>query len=322
MGARIVDDSRRPVAKGVPPPRSMPEDLVDAFTRCGSVPVHDFYVDDTLGGKGLFVEFGKESFDKQLESAERLLAKADAMSDAHAGRRPFLLSIPGALGRAAEAMRRHRGVFDGARVAVFGSQQPTYETLALALGAASVTVFEYQVPKFQHPKVATADARALGAAAAAQGGWPAPSAEFAPGGERWLRDGGQFDVALSVSSFDHDGLGRYGDPLCPDGDLRAMDAARLAVRPGGLLFVSVPVGPDAVAFNLMRRYGRQRLPLLLEGWADFDRVTWEEARLDSEVDIRRTYEPVFVLRKPQAEDQPTDWLAEMRQAAQEAQDEL
>ncbi|CAE7902217.1 unnamed protein product [Symbiodinium sp. KB8] len=310
--------SGRPVEKGAPPPRSMPADLVDAFTRCGSVHVHDFYVDDTLGGKGLFVEFGKESFDKQLKSAQALIAKADAQK----GRKPFLLSIPGALGRAAEAMRRHRGVFAGARVAVFGSQQPTYETLALALGAESVTVFEYQVPKFQHPRVVTADARALGAAAAAQGGWPAPTDELAPGGERWLREGGQFDVALSVSSFDHDGLGRYGDPLCPDGDLRAMDTAMLAVRPGGLLFVSVPVGPDAVAFNLMRRYGRQRLPLLLEGWTDVDRVTWEDDRLDAEVDIRRTYEPVFVLRKPAAGEQPTDWLREMRRAAPGTQDEL
>ena len=29
-------------------------------------------------------------------------------------------------------------------------------------------------------------------------------------------------------SFDHDGLGRYGDPLCPDGDLLAMDNVRAA----------------------------------------------------------------------------------------------
>ncbi len=31
-----------------------------------------------------------------------------------------------------------------------------------------------------------------------------------------------FDMALSISSFDHDGLGRYGDPLDPVGDLKAM----------------------------------------------------------------------------------------------------
>ena len=30
----------------------------------------------------------------------------------------------------------------------------------------------------------------------------------------------KYDVCLSISSFDHDGLGRYGDPLDPSGDLR------------------------------------------------------------------------------------------------------
>ena len=28
-----------------------------------------------------------------------------------------------------------------------------------------------------------------------------------------------FDVVFSISSFEHDGLGRYGDPLNPEGDL-------------------------------------------------------------------------------------------------------
>lgn len=34
-----------------------------------------------------------------------------------------------------------------------------------------------------------------------------------------------------------------------------------------ILFLSVPVGPDAVVFNAGRRYGRTRLPLLLHGWS-------------------------------------------------------
>ena len=42
-----------------------------------------------------------------------------------------------------------------------------------------------------------------------------------------------FDVILSISSFEHDGLGRYGDPLDPDGDLRSMKEAAQILRPGG-----------------------------------------------------------------------------------------
>jgi hypothetical protein len=65
-------------------------------------------------------------------------------------------------------------------------------------------------------------------------------------------------VALSISSFDHDGLGRYGDPLGPDNDLRAMRAARCLLRRQGVLLLTLPVGPDAVVWNLHRRYGALR----------------------------------------------------------------
>ncbi len=40
---------------------------------------------------------------------------------------------------------------------------------------------------------------------------------------------GSFDAAFSMSSFDHDGLGRYGDPLGPDSDLLAMDTVKRLV---------------------------------------------------------------------------------------------
>jgi hypothetical protein len=42
-----------------------------------------------------------------------------------------------------------------------------------------------------------------------------------------------FDVILSISSFEHDGLGRYGDPLDPDGGLRSMKEAPTNSAAGG-----------------------------------------------------------------------------------------
>lgn len=41
------------------------------------------------------------------------------------------------------------------------------------------------------------------------------------------------DFAFSYSSFEHDGLGRYGDPIDPWGDLKAMQRASCWVKPGG-----------------------------------------------------------------------------------------
>ncbi len=53
---------------------------------------------------------------------------------------------------------------------------------------------------------------------------------------------GLCDRALSLSSFDHDGLGRYGDPINPIGDLVAMETVKQDLRSDGLLFLTVPIG--------------------------------------------------------------------------------
>ena len=42
-----------------------------------------------------------------------------------------------------------------------------------------------------------------------------------------------------------------------------MARVRSILKPGGLLLLTVPVGPDVLVFNLHRRYGPARLPLLL-----------------------------------------------------------
>ena len=61
----------------------------------------------------------------------------------------------------------------------------------------------------------------------------------------------------------------------------------------------MPIGPDVVVFNLHRRYGELRLPMLLDasGLEVVDILGWDEARLTAAADFRKTYEPVFVLRK-------------------------
>jgi SAM-dependent methyltransferase len=283
--------------------------MQDAFLRCGKIKASDFYVDDTLGGKGLHVRFKRAAVEAQVVSAQKLLAKARHYNPSDPSK--FLVRLPGAFGKAMEAMRRFEHVIKDARVCVFGSQQPTYESAALALGAKSVTVFEFQVPEYDHPKVSSQDARQLlGLMSRAHGWGDQFTEEDGLAGRRLLAAENQFDVAISISSFDHDGLGRYGGGLCPDCDLRAMDAVAAILNPSGTLIVSVPVGPDEVAFNLHRRYGRVRLPLFLDGWMPVDRVAWEDERLDAKVSIRHSYEPVFVLRLPQAGEEPFDWHAE------------
>eukprot|EP01052_Picozoa_sp_SAG31_P044687 SAG31_NODE_7883_length_1574_cov_1.466441_2_plen_185_part_00 len=84
--------------------------------------------------------------------------------------------------------------------------------------------------------------------------------------------------------------------LVQNNDLRAFRTTRCLLKPGGTLFMTVPIGPDVVVWNLHRRYGRLRLPWLLDGWNVDAAYGWDEGYLDAAADFRRTYEPVFVCK--------------------------
>jgi SAM-dependent methyltransferase len=100
-----------------------------------------------------------------------------------------------------------------------------------------------------------------------------------------------FDVVINCSSIEHVGLaGRYGsveDRL--DGDLDAMVKLREAMKPGGVMLLTTPVGRDAVFRPLHRIYGTARLPKLLEGfhvqhsefWMKSDANRWHQCTQDA-----------------------------------------
>jgi hypothetical protein len=52
--------------------------------------------------------------------------------------------------------------------------------------------------------------------------------------------------------LEHIGLGRYGDPLDPDGFIKGFSELTRLVRPGGRLYVSFPIGRERTEFNAHR----------------------------------------------------------------------
>lgn len=65
-------------------------------------------------------------------------------------------------------------------------------------------------------------------------------------------------IADSVSclhALEHFGLGRYGDPLDPAGHLKGIAGLCELLRPRGILYLSVPIGPSRVEFNAHRVFG-------------------------------------------------------------------
>lgn len=53
---------------------------------------------------------------------------------------------------------------------------------------------------------------------------------------------------------EHVGLGRYGDPIDPDADLKAVSELKRVLALGGSLLFVVPVGKPKIAFNAHRIY--------------------------------------------------------------------
>jgi hypothetical protein len=58
---------------------------------------------------------------------------------------------------------------------------------------------------------------------------------------------------------EHVGLGRYGDPLDPDGDLKAISELKRVLAVGGSLLFVVPIGQPKVVFNAHRIYSYEQI---------------------------------------------------------------
>jgi len=92
------------------------------------------------------------------------------------------------------------------------------------------------------------------------------------------------DLPLAAASVDslsclhvieHIGLGRYGDPIDPEGARKAAVELLRVLAPGGRLYMSAPVGRERTCFNAHRVFGAATLlamfaPLRLEGFALVD----------------------------------------------------
>jgi SAM-dependent methyltransferase len=156
-------------------------------------------------------------------------------------------------------------------VAVMGSILPWYESIVLANGGQPTTI-DYNQTYYDHQdiKQITIDDY-----------WKNPY---------------QFDCAFSISSFEHDGLGRYGDPINPNGDLRAMKEMKKIIKKDGLLYLAVPTGVDKVVWNAHRVYGNIRFPLLFDQWEVVGTVGMEEHLMETDFGISGVYQPIIVLK--------------------------
>jgi glycosyltransferase involved in cell wall biosynthesis len=69
-----------------------------------------------------------------------------------------------------------------------------------------------------------------------------------------------------MHTIEHIGLGRYGDPLDPQGDLKAIDELKRVTAPGGNLIFVTPVGKSKLIYNAHRIYSYSQILSYFEGF--------------------------------------------------------
>jgi hypothetical protein len=270
------------------PPKTPPENLIQDYTINQSIPLELYYVDDTFGGNGTHFRFLIKEIDSYIKGARKIVAKFEGFHGQFETEERISIETSSNL---IKLLPKHQWIqyalfvnhelVRNKKICVFGSMEPWIEAFLLALDARSVLTIEYNQLTYEHPSIETISNQAFD--------------------QLYLSDMNlnshyhSCDLAISASAFDHDGLGRYGDPLHPFADLFAMQKLKIILKEDGFLLLTVPIGPDVTVFNLHRRYGRIRLPMLLEGWNIISQLGWDETKLDLPADWRKTYEPIFIL---------------------------
>lgn len=169
-----------------------------------------------------------------------------------------------------QAIEKYLSAIEDKEVAIIGSVTPWYESIVIYYGGKPTSI-DYNPIINKDPRIKTMTVK------------------------EYEEHPIVFDAIISISSFEHDGLGRYGDPINPHGDFEAMEKTKKMLKKEGLLFLAVPIGQDMLCWNVHRIYGRYRLPLLLKGWKTVDSFGFNEKDY-KRFSLQGQHQPVFVLK--------------------------
>lgn len=78
----------------------------------------------------------------------------------------------------------------------------------------------------------------------------------------------------ALCSLEHFGLGRYGDKIDPEACFKAFNAISRKMAPGGMVYLSVPVGREHVEFNAHRIFYADTI---VKAFSDMDLIRFDAA---------------------------------------------
>ena len=131
----------------------------------------------------------------------------------------------------------------GKKCLVLGSISPWIECLLLHFNAESVTTLDYIIPECNY-KINTKTMNSY-------------------------KNEMKYDVIISFSSLEHDGLGRYGDPINPNGDIDACIEAYTMLNKEGYFICGIPIGDGCIEGNFHRIYNKKRIDKLFSLFNNF-----------------------------------------------------
>jgi len=238
-----------------PPPQDIPKELAEEYSLGGAVRLSHRYFNETQTGGKLNITWSASMIDREVEHASN--EKFDQMNTTTYG--------GGEAKSLHDFFKKHRTAIEGHHCAVVGSQKPWVETILLAVGAAHVTTIEYGTIISEHKRISTM--------------YPNQLLHLANASRQWARSRRElFDCIVSFSSLEHSGLGRYGDPLDPFGDIRTMAQLQCVSKPNAAFFIGMPYGKEELCWNAHRVYGPKR-----------------SAQLFANIHVKDTSKPKYVI---------------------------
>ena len=118
-------------------------------------------------------------------------------------------------------------------------------------------------------------------------------------------DDGTVPCLTTMCVLEHIGLGRYGDPLNPNGTEEAAREITRVLQPGGIVIFSVPVGREVLEFNAHRRFTYEQVLSLFKGFTLVDSciLTPVPRRFESELALEMIPDAVVCIccRKPRGD---------------------
>ena len=207
-----------------------------------------------------------------------------------------------------EVLKKYRSVVAEKRGLVLGSQTPWAEANLLGFGARHVQTIEYYPTECNGTRHGACDKLNVVTPTVAYEKHLAAVAKSAKRGKS--TDDALHDFAFSYSSYAHDGLGRYGDPIMPHADFESVQKVWCMLKPGAIFFLAFPVSKasDFLIFNVHRIYGPKRLPIITAGFDVIDVIgpyatkmppfgTLMKGGGDTRGIYTWKFQPVLVLRK-------------------------